>query len=60
MTTPPPDATPLTEDEAHRVLARAVELDERTADEISIAQLRRIAEERRSRSILFARSPSTP
>jgi len=36
---------PFTEEEAHRILARAVELDARAADEISIELLRQIAEE---------------
>ena len=45
MTTPSSDDMPLTEDDAHRVLARAVELDARATEEISIAQLQQIAEE---------------
>jgi hypothetical protein len=35
----------LSEDEAHRVLARAVELDARTVSDVSVSQLRSVAEE---------------
>ncbi len=45
MSTLPSDNTPLTEDEAHRILARAAELDSRMTEEISVGQLQQIAEE---------------
>ncbi|MES2177944.1 MAG: hypothetical protein V4550_08740 [Gemmatimonadota bacterium] len=41
----PRDREWLTEDAAHRLLARAVELDSRAASEISLAQLREVAAE---------------
>jgi hypothetical protein len=41
----PDDAAPLSEETAHRVLARAVELDVRHASEVPLARLREIARE---------------
>ena len=40
-----PSETLVSEEAAHRVLARAVELDARLADQVSIAQLREVARE---------------